>query len=432
MKSKSLVLLAGAALGTAASANNDQAYRAEMLADAEQRSSLLAAGATVTHDDGHFTFTDASGNNSMAIGLFGQTRYNFNFGDEERFGGTGDDADGDIVNGFQLSRVKLFAGGTVGSPDFEYYYQFGANGVGDSASGGLYLEDFWGKFNFDGGGHIRAGQGRPSQGFEAMYQPWELQSFERSLGHALFAYDRTQFVEYGYQSEDQTWDFAVYITDGARQANVDFPTASEADFGIGGRGNWYFAGDSSDFAAQSSSADRADYAGRAGVGVFWDTHGETGIGTSDFDQWGINADVEVKGEAWSAGAYIYIVNIDPDTGEDGTHFAFRVRGGFNATDQAELYAFWDSIFLDEDALGGSDIEDNFNFLGFGANYYPIADSHAVQLGAEVIVSLDDTSDLFGSLSDLSVGGDSPNFSLYNILGDEDTEIGIGVSLEVLN
>eukprot|EP01026_Neomeris_dumetosa_P033746 TRINITY_DN2698_c0_g1_i2.p1 TRINITY_DN2698_c0_g1~~TRINITY_DN2698_c0_g1_i2.p1 ORF type:complete len:442 (+),score=45.62 TRINITY_DN2698_c0_g1_i2:1323-2648(+) len=441
MKSKSLlVLLAGAALGTAASANSDQAYRAEMLADAEQRSSLLAAGATVTHDDGHFTFTDASGNNSMALGLFGQVRYLFNFGDEERFGGSGDDADGDIVNGFQVSRVKLFAGGTVGSPDFEYYFQFGAAGLytdGSSSSssgsmGALTLEDFWGKFNFENGGHIRVGQGRPSQGFEAMYQPWELQSFERSIAHALFAYDRTQFIEYGYQSEDQTWDFAVFISDGARQEGVNYNSSTEADIGIGGRGNWYFAGDASDFGMQSSSADRADYAGRAGVGVFWDTYGETGIGTSDLDLWGINADVEVKGEAWSAGAYFYLLNVDPDSGDDGTHFGFRARGGFNATEQAELYAFWDSIFLDEDVLGGSDVEDNFNFLGFGANYYPIADSHAVQLGAEVIISLDDTTDLFGGLSDITVGGSGPDFTLYNLLSDEDTEFGIGVELSVLN
>lgn len=427
MKSKSLVLLAGAALGTAASANNDQAYRAEMLADAEQRMSLLAAGATVTHDDGHFTFTDASGNNSMAIGLYGEARYLFNFGDEERFGGSGDDADGDIVNGFQVSRIKLFAGGTVGSPDFEYYYQFGADGVDN---GSLSIEDFWGKFNFEGGGHIRAGQGRPSQGFEAMYQPWELQSFERSIGHALFAYDRTQFIEFGYQNEDGTWDFAAFLSDGAGQAGVDFPAASEADLGLGARGNWYFSGDASDFEYQSSSTDRQDYAGRAGAGVFWDTHGETGIGTPDFDIYGLNVDVEVKGEGWSAGGYFYLVNVDPDVGEDGTHFAIRVRGGLNATEQAEFYAFWDSIFLDEDVLG-DDVDDNFNFIGFGLNYYPIDDSHAVQIGVEVIVSLDDTGDLFGNLSDISVGPPQ-NFSLYNLLGDDDTEIGIGGQLSIRN
>lgn len=439
MKSKSLFLLAGAALGASAavaSATNDadRAYRAELLADAEQRSSLLAAGATVTHDNGHFTFTDATGNNSMYLGLYGDIRYLFNFGDEERFGDSGDDADGDIVNGFQLARIKLFAGGTVGSEDFQYYFQFGADGLGDgdssSSAGGLSIEDFWGHYFFEGGASVRVGQGRPQQGFEAMYQPWQQQTFERSLGHALFAVDRTQFVELRYQNEDKTFDIAGNLNDGARQANSNFTSASEADIGIGGRVNWYFSGNADDFGHQSSARGQA-YAGRIGGGAHWETHGETGIATPDFDLIIVNADVEVKGDSWGAGGYFYLANIDPESGDDGLNFAFRVRGGFNATEQAEIYAFWDSVFIDEDLIG-EDAEDNFHFVGLGVNYHPIADSRAVLIGGEVVISLDDTTDFAGAIdSSLFVGSDS-DLDLYNLLGDDDTEIGVGFRLTVLN
>jgi len=449
MKSKSLILLAGAALGGSAaiaSANSDdtdRAYRAELLADAQQRSSLLAAGATVTHDNGHFTFTDASGNNSMYLGLFGQIRYLANFGNNDRFGDMGDAADGDTVLGFQLSRVKLFAGGTVGSPDFEYYFQFGANGIQDTSrddpntgsssimtGGNLYLEDFWGKWNFEDGISVRMGQGRPNQGFEAMYQPWDLQAFERSIGHALFSVDRTQFLEVAYQSEDKTFDISGNINDGARTANQNFTSANEADVGLGGRVNWYFEGDSSDFQNQSSTTDRQDFAGRLGGGFQYETHGDTGIGTPDFDVWAANVDVEVRGASWSAGAYFYIADMDPNGGTESTHYAVRVQGGYNVTEQAELYAFWDGLFLDSDVLP-SGAEDTFNFVGVGVNFYPIADSRAVQIGGEVVISLDDTSDLFGSLSDITLEQNN-DFSLYNLLGDQDNEVGVGFELSVLD
>ncbi len=431
MKSKSLFLLAGAALGLSAavaSATNDadRAYRAELLADAQQRSSLLAAGATVTHDNGHFTFTDATGNNQLWLGLYGDIRYLFNFGDEQRFGGD----DGDFINGFQLKRVKLFAGGHVGSEDFEYYFQFGANGVDESMGGSLYVEDFWGKYNFEGGTSVRVGQGRPGQGFEAMYQPWQLQSFERSLGHALFAVDRTQFIEVAYQNEDGTFDISGNINDGVRQSNSNFTSASEADIGLGGRANWYWEGNADDFARQGSAPGQA-YVGRIGGGFQYETHGDTGIGTSDFDLWVLNVDAEAKGDSWSAGVYFYASNIDPDGGQDGWNYAFRARGGFNVSDQAEIYAAWDSVFIDDDLISSS-ADDNFHFVTFGVNYFPIADSQAVLVGGEVIIALDDTTDFFSAIDsgDIFIGQRS-DVEMLNLLGDPDNEVGLGFRLTVL-
>ncbi len=430
MKSKSLFLLAGAALGLSAavaSATNDadRAYRAELLADAQQRSSLLAAGATVTHDNGHFTFTDATGNNQLWLGIYGDIRYLLNFGDDARFGGD----DGDFINGFQLNRVKLFGGGHVGSEDFEYYFQFGANGINESMGGSLYIEDFWGKYNFEGGASVRVGQGRPGQGFEAMYQPWELQSFERSLGHALFAVDRTQFIEVAYQNEDGTFDISGNINDGARQAGTNYTASTEADIGLGARANWYWQGTADDFAQQGSAPGQA-YVGRLGGGIQWETHGETGIATPDFDAFIFNVDAEAKGDSWSAGVYFYASNIDPNGGQDGWNYSFRARGGFNVSDQAEIYAYWDSVFIDDDLLAPG-TEDDFHFVGVGVNYFPIADTQAVRVGGEIIFSLDDNTDLFTAINNSVFIGSSNDMGLYNLLGDPDNEVGVGFRLTIL-
>jgi len=83
-KKISLLAFAGIALGVAggASANNDEvrALVAEMLADADTRSSLLMSGGNAGHD-GKFFLADTDGNFRLNVGGQVQFRYIANFGD---------------------------------------------------------------------------------------------------------------------------------------------------------------------------------------------------------------------------------------------------------------------------------------------------------------------------------------------------------------
>lgn len=434
MKSKSLILLAGLAMGLPAGGalagdDVDRAYRAELIADAEQRSSLLAAAASVMHDDetGHFMITDASGNNSLWIGLFFQTRYQFNFGDDSEFRGE----NGDFVTGFQLPRARLMFGGTVGSPDYEYLVQLQGEGLGGElgAAGDVSILDAWLKVNMEGGTWWRVGQGRPLQSFEAHYEPWQIQTFERSLAFALFGIGRTQFLELGTQQE--SFQGAVYVHDGARNRNIDFTSPAEADLGIGGRANFLLQGDWESFTNQFAAVGEPT-ATRAGVGASWESHGETGSlpfpdnGGNEFDLILINADIEHKADNWNVGAYGYFANLDIDGGSSTEHFGLRILGGITTTEQFGLYAFWDGLFLDNDIAE----DDDHNFVGLGFNYFPLANSTAIKISGEVFVSLDDTNAIVGFLDEVGIGT-GPELSLYNLLGTEDNEIGLGFQVNVL-
>ena len=110
-QTKSLVLLAGAALSLSATAafaqNNDQVRSvvAEALADAETRSSLLSAG-DAGHD-GRF-FISGDGYRLNVYGLL-QTRYIADFRDDQNTGFNNDETE----QGFQVRRAKLGFSGDV-------------------------------------------------------------------------------------------------------------------------------------------------------------------------------------------------------------------------------------------------------------------------------------------------------------------------------
>lgn len=448
-RNKSLGLLAGAALCIVSSAGQaqdaDRAYRSELLADAAGRSSLLAAGGSVHHDNGAFGVSDGSGNNSLNVNLYTQYRHMFNFSDQPD--GNGDEAD--VTHGGQLARVRVILFGTVGSPNMEYFIQFGADpisSIGDddddleatsssdssyASSSGVSVLDAEFTYWFDepgNGGYFTFGQGRPSQGFEQMTHIWNQQAMERSIPDQILSTGRQQFFGGGFQ--DETFDIEVFFTDGVYTTNTDFFSPIEADFGIGGRANFIINGTRDAFTTQSSFPGSPDGL-RAGIGGQYQTGGETGIGTMDVNAWFGNADVELRGSGYSVRLHGYVQNIDFDGSDDITNFGVALRGGLFLDDNWEIYAGWDAVFFD-DELGFDD--ENQNFLRAGVNFFPFAQSTAVRITGEVIVGLNDTTDLVWGASALSseIGGSVANTSRQNILGDDDTEFGVGIQAAVLN
>ncbi|HYE01658.1 MAG TPA: porin, partial [Phycisphaerales bacterium] len=158
MKIGKLVLLAGAALGlggvamaaepTTIDRDEVRAVVAEMLADAETRSSLLQGGASAGHD-GKFFIASNDGNFRLNLGGQIQFRYIINFSDEDN-ALTEDEFD----TGFQTRRTKLDFTGHVINPNWTYRVLTNF----DRANGNAFLEDAFVEYRFASGMRARWGQ----------------------------------------------------------------------------------------------------------------------------------------------------------------------------------------------------------------------------------------------------------------------------------
>jgi hypothetical protein len=443
-------LTAGVAMGDDV---KNAAYRSELLANASQQQSLLASAAQVGESGGHFGFSDG-GNNSLYAGVFASYRTMFNFRRKSEVG-----RDNNFTWGNQLARVRMFFFGTVGAPNMEYFIQIGADPIGggfddgffdegDFAAasfggsggfGGVSLLDAMVRYKFDNGLYVAAGQGRPLMGYEENTPSQYQQFFDRSLPNDLFTPGRQQFLAVGWESEQ----IAVqgYISDGLRGAGLDYPSPMEADIALGGRINWAAMGDLNHFAphggiqhgfgtnaSQSSFVDTD--ALLVGGGLHYQNGGDTGVGpTIDVDVVLANIDVVFKSASgFNISGHGYYAYVDPAGGDDATHWGLAVRGGIFVSDNIELYAGYEGLYLDDDVVGS---EDTFHWVRVGANFFPFQDSTAVKISAEAIISFgDDDSVLFSGFSPL--GGYGSGFTRSNLLGGGDKrEVGIGVQLNIL-
>lgn len=427
--SKSNVKVVGAALCLAASAGlatDRPAYEAELRADASERSSLLASTGSVQYVDGRFVLSDGTGNNTLGISVGAQARWLFNFRDEDVAGDSND-----FTHGGQIARARMVFEGTVGSPDISYFVQIGADPVSstsdeDFASGTVHVLDAWAQFDFEGGVYLRAGLGKPAQGFEETAHWWEQQTMERSLANDFFAIQRTTFIQLG--GSQDTFDWAVFFSDGYRAGASDFFASNEADFALGGRVNVNVEGTPDVFVGQSSFPGSANGL-RFGVGGLYQTAGETGINTPEIDLWQASADVEWRGDGYRVAGHGYLLNVEPDGGNDGTHFGFAVRGGYFFNENMEVFAGYDGLFFDDDQIGGD--EDTANVLRAGLNFFPIENSYAVRVTGEVLYVLDNTEALGNAASFLSDAGLGNSLSRQNILGfGDEAEIGVGFQVAI--
>lgn len=446
---KSFGVLAGAAIALASSAglasDAQNAQRAELLSDAQERTSLRAAAANAYHENGHFGLTDSAGNNSINVGLFGQYRHFFNFGDNVE-----DRGNDDFAHGGQLSRVNMFFFGNVGSPDFEYFIQVGASGVGSFGmddfdfgegdgpgqnSSSIELLDFLGTYNFENGMFFQFGRGRPLQSFEAAPAQYQ-QAMERSLAYEILGTDRQEFFGLGFGQD--AIEGMVYFSDGFRSAGTDIGAFNSADWAFGARINGYFMGTRDQFSGNypgqsfvGQSAFRGTPEGlRAGVGGLWQSGGDTGF-TADVDAFFVDGDIEYRGDGFRAAGHFYYASIDPEGGSSTDHFAVALRAGYFVDEQVEVYGGFDALYFDDD-LGIE--EDDQHIARIGVNWFPIERSYAVRVTGEFFYAFDDTVGLIqanDALTGSGLGG--AGLSRHNILGSDDgSEYGFGIQASLLN
>jgi hypothetical protein len=412
-----LSLIAGATLaGTAVAdsaitADEARAIVAEMLADAETRSSLQSSGGTAGHD-GKFFMSSSGGSFRLNVGGQVQFRYMLNLGDD--LGGT---VDNDDERGFQTRRTKLnFAGTLYDNIDFR------VQGAFSRSSGNFVLEDAWTRFNINDNSSVSIGQ------FKAPFLKEELVSSsrqlaaDRSIANEIFNQDRSQGIGYNYQSDD--WNLALAFSDGANTDNTDYNTSNatgawgggEADWSFTGRFEYKGAGNWSQFRDFTSEAG-SETAWMFGVAGHWEQGEIGGAGPNDYNNFGYTVDASIEGDGWSAfGAFIGR-SLDIDGGTDADDFGHVLQAAFRIPESKwELFGRWDGVYADSSYANN----DDFHTLTFGANYY--MHGHAAKFTVDLQWFLDEVAnnDIVSASSGVGLLGDS-----------DDGEIGIRAQFQLL-
>lgn len=405
-----LVAVCGLA-ASVASAQTDltRATAAEISADAAGRTSYQGAS------EG-FAIASSTGNSTLNIGGLVSFRTNLNFGDDDR------GEDNDFVWGFALPHEQIWFWGNLFNPDFTYMIEAefvgtseGGEGFGGgSGSGDFNLRDAWGRYQFENGVYVQAGQQKVDFTAETLTEDQFLLFAERSFVDAYFSAGYTQGVRVGYEGE--TFHIVGNFYDGANTRNTDWTDPSEADLAIGGRFDWLFNGQ---WVFDDHTSWRgSEFSGRLGGALHWQTSGETGIGSSEeVDVFSYTIDVGLEGDGWNAMAAFVGDFIDADSDDEFNNFGLVVQGGIFVTDNTELAARIDAIFRDEDQVGDGGDEDQY-FLTFGVNHYFFVESHAATAYANLVWGFQETDDMIGT--DSHYQGSTAN----GLLGNSDDEIAL--------
>ena len=372
-RTTTLSLMAGAAVSLAASgaalADNAppngmstdeiRAMVADMLADADTRSSLLQSGGTAGHD-GHFFLASPDGAFRLNVGGQLQFRYVVNFRN-------GDPAAGqdDFDSGFQTRRTKLAFTGNIYN-DFFYKIQ----GVFNRNSGGFALEDSYFGYNFGNGWKVQAGQFKLPFTREELVSSKRQLAADRSFTHGLFSLARGQGVMVSYSEEN--WRSMVSFNDGERTANTEFTTnnqgfgglrGGEADFGITGRFEYLGAGNWGQFKDFTSPRGSEGVAWMAGAAFHYQNGSSSLVADNGGSILSWTGDLSVEGDGWSLyGAIIgrHVNNEFTDAGS-ADEFGVVAQGSYYVTDSLEPFVRYDGLIPNNGQT--------FNVITAGFNYY---------------------------------------------------------------
>ena len=347
------VLLGQAAVAdveTGISSDEVRAIVSEMMADADDRTSLLAAN---SGHDGHFYIGDG-GNFRLQVEGQLQFRYIASFVDDDPVVNS-DDFEG----GFTATRTELAFSGNVYDPSFLYKI----SGNFDRNDGDFVLEDAWVGHVFESGLVMIWGQYREPILWEDVINDHHALAVDQSVVNAVFRQDRSQGIWIHKQEED--YRFWAGFSDGIRSQNSDY-TMDPADWSFTTRWEYKFDGEWSQFDS-FSSAPGSDYGLKLGGGFHWQDGTEDsnfGVGELELGAW--TADLMFQGDGWNAFLMGVGLYTDPAGGDDMTDWGALVQGGFFLPDSDwELFARYDVVMPDDDRA----LDDNFQTLTFGANYY---------------------------------------------------------------
>lgn len=466
-RTKSLYLLAGASLGLGsvsaalagepvAPADRDEirSIVAEMLSDAETRSSLLQGGGTAGYDK-HFFLASSDNNYRLNISGYMQIRYNAYYNGSSDTEGSDINSQNNYQAGFEMARTRLIFDGHVVNPNLKFYIEGGFDNrtakAWDSADdpenanqmhgGAFELYDAYVSYEWGNGWWIRGGQFKlPFMRDSNVAAQYQL-CVERGIVEEAFGLGRSQGLELGWR--DDHWAFSVMGSDGARADNSAWNdtfltnTADSGDgFGDGKQSDWAFTLHAAynsnggwDRWKDFTSKQDEDWAWMVGVGGHIQGapnvkfFGADGSDNSDALMIAYTADINVKGQGFNLmGEFVGIhtdyqnsLNVKRDD------FGWAIQAGYRLTKDDEIFARYDGLYADHDDNadnGSADVsrssldKHQWNFLTVGYNHYFAG--HAAKFTADAIMAFERTDQLeqtqfvtIGGRSELE-GVDDPN------------------------
>ncbi|TVQ30177.1 MAG: hypothetical protein EA376_13890 [Phycisphaeraceae bacterium] len=347
-----------------------RAMVAEMLADAETRTSLLQSSAGAGHD-GKFYIAAPDGNFRLNISGRIQLRYVATIRDD-----TAPSPDplvdsvpvDDFVTGFQARRSQVIFDGHVFAPELTYAVQLQANRTG----GGMRLLNAFAQYDLGDGFIVRWGQFKVPFLREELLPAWRQLAVERSLTNARFHQGRSQAVEVGYAAE--SFRARAAFSDGFRSINTDFD-AKPADWAFTGRVEGLVMGNWRQF-RQFTSPRGAETGLMLGAAAHMQAAPDTGMGDphSRFSSWTADASFVADGFNLFGAIVGRHANKLPGSSDD---FGYIIHGGVYIAEDVEVFARWDHTFNGDD----------FRTITAGFNYY--VHGHAAKVTADVQWFLDD-------------------------------------------
>jgi len=403
---------------TTANADEVRAIVAEMLSDAETRSSLLQGGGSAGWDDGFF-IESGDGSFRLNIGALIQFRYVANFRDDDAVG-MEDDFDGDFQS--RYTKLKFY-----GDLYDDWFYKI--QGDFSRAGGGFGLEDAYGGYKFENGGKFIFGQMKAPFSREELVDEGHQLLIESSLANQYFTAGRTQGVAYAWDSD--SFRGTVAFTDGARQAGSDLGSTGvgQSDFSITARGEFLLQGSWDQFEDFTSpqGSESGFMIGAAG-------HFQTGPGDvvgSESDIFAATIDASYEADGWNLFGAFYYSDVDIDGGFNASDFGVVFQGGVYVTENTEIYARYSHVFLDDaynvNAMGlatgvNPTGEDENAEFALGVNHY--IHGHNAKFSLDFVYYLDEaTAGLAGTLgNDTAIGR----------LGDnDDGEVAIRAQMQLM-
>ncbi len=377
-----------------------RALVAELLADAQARSSLLAADTPAAGYDKNFFLASADNNFRLNFSGFIQWRYLAMLRDDGAAPTGIAGNDNDFEGGFQNRRTRLKFSGHAVNPDLTYTIQ---GEFSDSTNGGThFLRDSSVGYKLGSGWALRFGQFKPQLVREEFMDDTKRLAVEGSQASAVFMGGRSQGLEVAYRQDDLR--LALLFSDGINAANADFataagaPNAAESDYAFTARIDFSPSGKVSDF-DEFTSAPGSPWVFNLGGGFHIQSAANTRLsgGAPDTTLLISTADAVLKGDGWSffaqgMHAHAHRPNIPPPIPAASTDdFGLVVQAGWRFVKADEVFCRYDAIFYDADR---GFIDDRQDFITAGLNHYFAG--HAAKFTVNALVSLQPTTNAAGA------------------------------------
>ncbi|MCE9619734.1 MAG: OprO/OprP family phosphate-selective porin [Planctomycetes bacterium] len=374
----------------------------DVIADADSRSSLQAAGATGGYDKGFF-LASPDGNFKLVVGGQLQARYALSRLSSASLNGFNPAAGVQrTARGFELRRVKLDFLGNVVDPSWTYrvtviYNSYGATagaaGTASPTAGSganvatSSIEDAWISKDFGGGIALKLGQFKSPFNREELVSSKYQQCIERSLVNQLFTMKFTQGLALTAKGDNLMG--VISFNDGGNDANTsavigNTNTAANAgysQYALTGRVQWLAFGNWKQFDILTSP--RGDAQGLMFGGGFNWQRGGVGDGTAP-----VSADGDVALFTYTADAQWMLggANIfasffgnlassaaagTPATtvGSPVHTYGATLQGGYFISDEVELYGRFEWY----DTLGNG--RNNMRYVAAGPVSNPFSSQH---------------------------------------------------------